>query len=82
MATKKMKVNVLKTFYDVRTKKKNRQGDVLEITEKRFAEIQENTAKLIKLGKLEEGAVLVETVETTKPETVPATEKKATKKRK
>lgn len=82
MATKKIKVNVLKTFYDVRTKKKNQQGDVLEITEKRFAEIQENTAKLIELGKLEEGAVLVEAVETTKPETVPATDKKTTKKSK
>lgn len=81
---KKIKVEVKRTFYDVETKKKNRPGDVLEITEERLVEIQENTDKLIKSGKLEKGTVLVETVktETAEPETVPATEKKTIKKSK
>lgn len=43
-----MKVKVLKEFIDVHTEELHKVGDVMEITEERFAEIKKVNADLVK----------------------------------
>lgn len=59
-----MKVKVVHNFIDVRTKKKNKIDDEMEITQERYEEICKNTETLIKKGKLKSDTKLVEVIET------------------
>ena len=47
MAAKKIKVKVLKSFIDKRSKRVHEAGDVLSITESRLAEIQKVDETLV-----------------------------------
>lgn len=58
-----MKVKVVHNFFDVKTKKKNRVGDEMEITDERYEEICKNTEALIEKGKLKADTKLVEVAE-------------------
>lgn len=72
-----MKVKVVHNFIDVRTKKKNRVGDEMKITDERYEEICKNTEALIEKGKLKSDTKLVEVIETEENKTE---ENKATSK--
>ena len=58
-----MKVKVVHNFFDLKTKKKNRVGDEMEINDERYEEICKNTEALIEKGKLKADTKLVEVVE-------------------
>ena len=55
-----MKVKIVNSFKDVDTGVLHGAGEVIEMTEDRVKQVEENTKKLIKDKKLKKGTVLIE----------------------
>lgn len=57
-----MKVKIVNSFKDARTEVIHGAGEIIEMSEERIAEIEENTKTLVQDGILENGAILIEKV--------------------